>query len=93
MILDGFVSPEQIRKERLKAQELKKSQWWKQQLGPGKCYHCSQKFLKTELTMEHLIPVARGGKSNKKNVVVSCKACNFSKGHKFKVEMLLDIDK
>ena len=87
MILDGFVSPEQMRKERLKSQELKASQWWKQQIGPGLCFHCHQKFSKNELTMEHLIPISRGGKSNKKNVVPSCRACNTTKGHKLAVEI------
>lgn len=90
MILEGFVNPEQIKKERQKAQELRASQWWKQQIGPGLCHHCGQKFLKSELTMEHLIPLSRGGKSNKKNVVPSCKACNSTKGHKFEVELRFD---
>ncbi len=90
MILDGFVSPEQMKKERAKAQELKASQWWKQQIGPGLCHHCGQKFLKSELTMEHLIPIARGGKSNKKNVVPACKSCNANKGHRLAVEIAFD---
>lgn len=75
-----------IKRERAKARELRSSQWWKQQTGPGLCHHCGQKFLKTSLTMDHLIPVARGGKSSKNNVVPSCKACNQSRGHKLDVE-------
>lgn len=75
-----------IKRERAKARELRASQWWKQQVGPGLCYHCGKKFLKSELTMDHLIPVARGGKSSKNNVVPSCKPCNKARGHKLDVE-------
>ncbi|MES2965867.1 MAG: HNH endonuclease [Bdellovibrionota bacterium] len=89
-MLYGFADPEHIKRERSKAQELRKSQWWKQQLGKGVCYHCGEKFSKELLTMDHLIPVARGGKSTKKNVVVACKPCNSEKGHKMKVEQVMD---
>ena len=89
-MLYGFTDPEHIKRERRKAQELRKSQWWKQQLGNGVCYHCGKKFSKELLTMDHLVPVARGGKSTKKNVVVSCKDCNSEKGHKMKVEQVMD---
>ncbi len=75
-----------IKRERAKARELRMSQWWRQQIGPGLCHHCGQKFVKTELTMDHLIPVARGGKSTKNNVVPACKLCNQSRGHKLDVE-------
>lgn len=73
--------PAHLKKERAKARELRASQWWKQQLGKGVCYHCEQRFSKDELTMDHLLPLARGGKTTKKNVVVACKSCNSSKGH------------
>lgn len=89
-MLHGFADPEHIKRERRKAQELRKSQWWKQELGKGVCYHCEQRFSKELLTMDHLVPVARGGKSTKKNCVVSCKDCNSKKGHLLGVEMTLD---
>jgi 5-methylcytosine-specific restriction protein A len=87
MSLYGFVDPEHIRRERRKAQELKQSSWWKQQLGRGICYHCGEKFPKDQLTMDHVVPIARGGRSTKKNCVVSCKACNTKKGYLMSVEM------
>lgn len=89
-MLYGFADPEHVKRERRKAQELRKSQWWKQQIGQGLCHHCGQKFPKDQLTMDHLIPVARGGKSTKKNVVPSCKPCNTERGHKFDVERVMD---
>src|SRR4051794_4135278 len=68
-----------IKRERAKARELRQSSWWKQQVGKGICYFCGGKFPRDELTMEHLMPVSRGGKSSKKNIVVSCKQCNSLK--------------
>jgi len=84
------VDPEHIKRERRKAQELRKSQWWKQQIGNGLCYHCEQKFSKELLTMDHLVPIARGGKSTKQNCVVSCKECNTKKGNKLSVELTME---
>lgn len=89
-ILYGFADPEHIKRERRKAQELRQSSWWKQQLGRGICYYCGEKFAARDLTMDHVVPVARGGKSTKKNCVVACKPCNAEKGHRFTVEMTLD---
>lgn len=84
------VSETEQKKEKVKARELRRSQWWRQQVGPGICYHCHQKFLPKDLTMDHLIPISRGGKSNKKNCVPSCKSCNSLKGSRTKADMALD---
>ncbi len=75
-------SPEHQRREKLKARDLRSSPWWKNQLGKGVCYHCDRRFHPSELTMDHLIPIARGGQSTKGNVVPSCKPCNTQKGYK-----------
>lgn len=83
-------SPEHQKREKLKARELRASPWWKNQLGKGLCYHCEQKFLTSELTMDHLIPIARGGKSDKKNCVPSCKDCNTKKGYKTRAELAME---
>jgi 5-methylcytosine-specific restriction enzyme A len=84
-------APESHRKkEKAKAQELRNSQWWKQVLGQGRCYHCEKTFPPAELTMDHLIPITRGGMSNKKNCVPSCKECNTKKGYKTRAELALE---
>ncbi len=80
-------SAEHQKKEKAKARELRQSQWWRQELGKGICYHCQERFKSEELTMDHLIPIARGGKSTKKNCVPSCKICNTKKGHLLAVEV------
>jgi 5-methylcytosine-specific restriction protein A len=74
-----ITDPAHVKRERAKAREMRDSQWWKQELGKGICYHCGGRFSREELTMDHLIPISRGGKSNKKNIVVSCKECNSLK--------------
>tara|TARA_B100001248_G_C27398214_1_gene467449 strand:- start:3494 stop:3772 length:279 start_codon:yes stop_codon:yes gene_type:complete len=83
-------NPAYIKKERAKARELRKSQWWKQKLATGICYYCEQRFDKEDLNMDHLIPLVRGGKTSKSNCVLSCKACNFKKKHKTPVDLILE---
>lgn len=68
-----------IRRERQKARELRASQWWKRRLAKGVCHYCRRSFRPQELTMDHIVPVARGGKSTKGNVVPACKDCNNAK--------------
>ena len=52
-----------VKREREKARALRKSTWWKQALSKGSCYYCGKTFDPTELTMDHILPVVRGGKS------------------------------
>ncbi|HEX7675237.1 MAG TPA: HNH endonuclease [Bdellovibrio sp.] len=78
------------KKEKAKAKELRQSQWWKQEVGKGLCYHCGERFKPAELTMDHLIPIARGGKSTKNNCVPSCKECNSKKGYKTRAEIAME---
>ncbi|HEX9786799.1 MAG TPA: HNH endonuclease [Candidatus Binatia bacterium] len=75
------VSEEQIRRERQKARELRASPWWKRKRAAGICYHCGEKFPGADLTMDHLVPLIRGGKSTKGNLVPSCKKCNSARQH------------
>ncbi len=82
-------STQHQKKEKAKAKELRKSLWWRQVVGNGQCYHCEEKFKPEQLTMDHLIPIVRGGMSNKKNCVPSCKDCNSKKGNKTRAELAL----
>ena len=83
------VSEEQKKKEREKAQKLRRSIWWRNKLAQGICYYCEQKFSADQLTMDHKVPIARGGLSKKGNLVVACKACNTKKGALTPAEKLL----
>jgi 5-methylcytosine-specific restriction endonuclease McrA len=80
------VSEEEVRRERRKARELRASQWWKRKRSSGFCHHCGGKFPPANLTMDHLVPIIRGGKSTKGNVVASCKRCNSERKHRLPFE-------
>ncbi len=83
--LDG-VSEEDIRRERAKARELRKTRWWQRKTAAGKCYYCGLCFSHKELTMDHLVPLARGGRSTRENLVPCCKSCNNKKKTMLPVE-------
>jgi len=68
-----------IRREKHKARELRNSEWWKRKCSQGKCYYCGVATPVSGLTMDHIVPLARGGKSTKNNVVPACKDCNNRK--------------
>jgi 5-methylcytosine-specific restriction protein A len=46
-------------------------------------------FAPAELTMDHKVPLARGGCSTKGNVVPCCKACNATKRYWTPAELVL----
>lgn len=73
------VTEEDERREREKARELRQSRWWKNRIAIGICYYCGMKVAPKELTLDHLVPVSRGGKSTKTNCVPACKSCNNKK--------------
>ncbi|MDA3899351.1 MAG: HNH endonuclease [Spirochaetes bacterium] len=71
--------PVNVEEEKQKARKLRSSSWWKRKMGDGHCYYCREQFKPSELTMDHLIPLARGGRSEKNNLVPCCKECNSKK--------------
>lgn len=48
------------------------SQWWL-------CHYCDLPMTLEALTRDHVRPKARGGRSNRKNLVACCTGCNKSK--------------
>jgi len=68
-----------VKRERDKARKLRASQWWKRKRSSGICHYCAAEFSPKELTMDHVIPLSRGGKSERFNLVPCCKACNTRK--------------
>ena len=75
-----------IKRERRKARELRATQWWKRRLAKGVCDYCGRSTPPKELTMDHVVPVSRGGRSTKGNVVPACKECNTAKKHLLPME-------
>lgn len=83
--LDG-IDEAIIKAERSKARNLRKSRWWQQKTASGTCYYCGNKVGFKDLTMDHIIPLARGGRSTKDNLVPCCKECNNKKKSSLPVE-------
>tara|TARA_R100000008_G_scaffold35842_1_gene20400 strand:+ start:959 stop:1459 length:501 start_codon:yes stop_codon:yes gene_type:complete len=46
----------------------------------NRCQYCAKCFREAELTIDHVLPRSKGGKSTWDNVVAACKACNQKKG-------------
>ena len=77
---------DELRREKHKARDLRASQWWKRRVARGLCHYCGKRFAPQMLTMDHVVPLSRGGKSVKGNVVPCCKACNTAKKTKLPME-------
>jgi 5-methylcytosine-specific restriction endonuclease McrA len=75
---DGMDEAE-LRREKDKARKLRKSRWWQQKLSACTCYYCTKPFKPQDFTMDHIVPLARGGRSTKDNLVACCKECNTKK--------------
>lgn len=75
-----------IRSERARARELRKTRWWQQKTAAGTCYYCGRKVGFRNLTMDHIIPLSRGGRSTRNNLVPCCKECNNRKKSSLPVE-------
>ncbi len=96
--MDHFIleiSEIEIKRERDKSRELRKSRWWKNRIALGFCHYCCKQFPAEELTMDHLVPISRGGKASRNNVVPACKECNNRKKYLLPIEWeeLLQTDK
>ena len=78
-----------IARERKRAVQLKKTNWWQVLLNKGICHYCKKKFSPDELTMDHIVPLSRGGKSTKGNIVPCCKECNNKKKYLTPVDIIL----
>jgi len=82
----SYVTEEEIKREKAKAQRLRRSQWWKRKRAEGLCYYCKKKVAPKELTIDHIVPIIRGGKSTKGNIVPVCKECNNKKKYLLPIE-------
>ena len=80
--------PKRIKAEREKARELRASAWWKEKIQKGICHYCEKNVHSKELTMDHWVPLARGGLSVKNNLVPACKECNAKKKLHTPVDLL-----
>ncbi len=79
--MDWFndIDESHISRERAKAREIRKQGWWKNKIAKGICHYCGQQIPPKELTLDHIVPLVRGGRSTKGNCVPACKECNSKK--------------
>lgn len=78
-----------IKRERAKARELRKTPYFQELFRKGICHYCGEKFPQSELTLDHIVPVARGGRSTRGNMAVCCRQCNMEKKYLTPAEMIL----
>ncbi len=78
---DGFdgIDSAAVRAEKAKARKLRRSRWWQRKIAAGRCFYCGRTVGAAALTMDHVVPLSRGGKSRKNNLVPCCKSCNTGK--------------
>jgi 5-methylcytosine-specific restriction endonuclease McrA len=79
-----------IAKEKIKLLQFKKTTYYKNLLQSGECYYCNNTFPSDQLTLDHIVPLARGGKSTKGNLVLACFDCNQKKGLQTPVDIILN---
>ena len=73
------IDPDELKRQRARARVLRQSAWWKRRVSTGVCYYCRRQVGPRDLTMDHIVPLGRGGKSIRGNVVPACKECNTRK--------------
>ncbi|HEX2439715.1 MAG TPA: HNH endonuclease signature motif containing protein [Methylomirabilota bacterium] len=86
------IDPDELKRQRQRARELRDSQWWKRRIAPGVCHYCRRQVGRLALTMDHIVPLGRGGASIRGNVVPSCKDCNSRKKGMLPVEWRQYVD-
>ncbi|MDY6971047.1 MAG: HNH endonuclease [Thermodesulfobacteriota bacterium] len=83
---NNIVSEEDIKREKEKARRLRRTHWWNKNVQKGVCYYCHCRVGREQLSMDHVVPLSRGGKSKKGNIVPACKDCNNKKRYLLPVE-------
>ena len=81
-----MVNEEDLHREKEKARRLRRTQWWYNRIQKGICYYCGRQVGRQHLTMDHVVPLARGGRSTKGNLVPACKDCNNKKKYLLPLE-------
>ena len=80
------IDKKEISFQKQRARSLRRSAWWQRKISSGICYYCGRRFEQKELTMDHIVPLIRGGKSTKGNLVPACKDCNNKKRYLLPIE-------
>jgi len=68
-----------LAREKVRARALRQSAWWKRRVAAGVCHYCQRQVGARALTADHVVPLIRGGRSVRANLVPACKDCNSRK--------------
>ena len=88
--IDITADPAHVKREREKARLLRRTDWWRALVAKGVCHYCHRNVGAANLTLDHVVPVARGGRSTRGNCVPCCRDCNAKKGAQTTAEQILD---
>ena len=55
------------------------------------CVYCRKPLVRKKATLDHVLPVSRGGETTPDNLTISCRACNTCKGARLPEEWLQDL--
>lgn len=55
------------------------------------CQYCGDKYPKSQLSLDHVVPKSRGGSSNWDNLVCACRPCNAKKRNRTPKEANMEL--
>ncbi|MCY4381227.1 MAG: HNH endonuclease signature motif containing protein [Proteobacteria bacterium] len=85
--IDAQAKEKHIKAEKKKAYLIRKSRKWRSKImREKKCFYCAKTLTVPEATMDHIVPLSRGGRSTMGNLAVSCHDCNKVKKQQTPVE-------
>jgi hypothetical protein len=73
------IAPDHKKDKRKHTTWAKKKRAWEK--ANRQCHWCQKPLTIAETTLEHIIPLHRGGLDNDNNRTGSCAACNHARGH------------
>ncbi len=73
------VDDDTLRREKARARALRQTPWWRRRIASGRCHYCQRDVGAKALTLDHVVPLVRGGRSIRANLVAACKECNHKK--------------
>ena len=73
------VDDDTLRREKGRARALRQTSWWRRRIATGRCHYCQREVGAKALTLDHVVPLVRGGRSIRANMVAACKDCNNKK--------------
>ena len=75
------VMPKDRRSGPRRYMSIKKRMFARRKFYPPFCYWCHKSLTLKTATIDHKIPLFRGGLDNENNMVLACEPCNKTRGH------------